>query len=245
MTTALVLTRSQKLALKDAPLTEVTEALLGYVPEADSKNDFPELPKPLEANDDVRQALSKLSGNFNQVILTERRSLGEEELAVIGDEYANLQKVLELLKNRGEQVKEIIRTHQDVAAEERGVAFPKDVVRNGETIVRATPRDDKGHYILAAPKEPEVTEIPGTNGLKFSNQYSTGKAVVDLDYITRAWEAGEIDEKTYLQCTKVVRVPDAQKIRAYALKTGDTSILKKVVSQGRARCSMFLRGLKK
>lgn len=243
--TALVLTRSQKLALKDASLPEVATTLLGSVPEAEAPSDFPELPKPLEANDDVRDALSRLSGNFNQVILTERRTLGEEELAVLGDEYVNLQKVVKLLEARGEQVKEIVRTHQDVSAEEAGTAFPKDVVRNGEIIVKATPRDAKGHYILAAPKAPEETPIPGTNGLKFANQYTTGKTTVDLDWITRAYEAGEIDEKTYLACTKVVRIPDAEKIRAHALKTGDTSILAKVVSKGRAYCSMYLRGVKK
>lgn len=247
LSTALVaVSRTQKLTLKDSSLPEVTEALLGYLPQAPlSVDDFPELPKPLEANDSVREALAKLSGNFNQVVVAERRTMDEEELAVVGDEYANLQQVVKLLETRAEMIKEYVRTHQDVAAEEAGHAFPKDVVRNGETIIKATPRDAKGHYILAAPKEPENTEIPGTNGLKFSNQYSNGRTTVNLNAITEAYENGEIDEKTYLACTRVQRVPDAEKIRAYALKTGDTSILARVVTKGRASCSMFLRGLKK
>jgi hypothetical protein len=245
-TTALVpVSRTQKLALKDASLADVTEALLGYLPTAPAADDFPAVPKPLEANDSVREALARLSSNFNQVVVTERRTMDDEELAVLGDEYENLQVVAELLKTRAEQVKEYVRTHQDVAAEEAGQAFPKDIVRNGETIIKATPRDANGHYILAAPKAPEKTEVPGTNGKNFSSEYRNGRTTVDLSAITRAYERGEIDEKTYLACTRVQRVPDAEKIRAYALKTGDTSILARVVTKGRASCSMFFRGLSK
>lgn len=246
MTTALVpVSRSQKIALKDAPLTEVTEALLGYIPQEPGTGDFPKIPAPLEANADTRKAFSTLGRLFNKVIVTSRRRMNEAELAELGAELADIQRVSKLLTAREEQIKEYARTHQDVVAEENGLAFPADVVRNGLKVVSATPRDTKGHYLLAAPQNPEVTEIPGSNGLKFSNQYSSGRSIEDLAYVTRAYEAGEIDEKTYLACTKVVRVPDAAKIRAHALKTGDTSLLAKVVKKGRASASMYLRGLKK
>jgi hypothetical protein len=246
MTTALVpVSRQQKISLKDASLPEVTEALLGFIPEETGTSDFPKIPAPLEANADTRKAFSTLGRIFNGVIVTTRRRLNAAELADLGAELADIQRVSKLLKEREDQIKEYARTHQDVVAEESGLAFPADVVRNGKTVATATPRTSNGHYLLAAPQNPEVTEIPGTNGLKFSNQYSSGRSIEDLGYVTRAYEAGEIDEKTYLACTKVVRIPDAAKIRAHALKTGDTSLLAKVVKKGRASASMYLRGLKK
>lgn len=247
MSTALVpVSRSQRLALKDRPLSEVTEALLGYIPEEPAVGDsFPALPAPLEATAETRKSFATLGKVFNKVIVTRRRRMSEDELKDLGAEYADIQRVSKLLKEREEQIKEYVRTHQDVVAEENGTAFPKNIVRGGRTVAEATPRDAKGHYLLATKGNPEVTEIPGSNGLKFSAQYTSGRASEDLDYVIRAFEEGEIDEETYKACTKVVRVPDAEKIRAYALKTGDTSLLKKVVKRGRASASMYLRGLKK
>lgn len=246
MTTALVsVSRQQRIALKDATLPQVTEALLGFIPEEEGFGTFPKLPAPLEATAETRKSFATLGKVFNKVILTARKRMTDEELADLGAEYSDIQRVAKLLKEREDQIKEYIRTHQDVVAEESGLAFPADVIRNGQRIVTATPRDTKGHYLLAAPQNPEVTEIPGTNGLKFSAQYTSGRTSEDLNYVVRAYEAGEIDEETYKACTVLVRVPDARKIRAHALKTGDTSLLSKVVKKGRASASMYLRGLTK
>lgn len=247
MTTAALVpvSRSQKLALKEAPLPEVAETLLGSLPTEEAPSDFPALPAPLEATAETRKSFSTLGRVFNKVILTSRRRMTQEELEDLGAEYADIQRVAKLLDTRAEQIKEYVRTHQDVEAEEKGVAFPKDVVRNGNVVAHATPRDTRGHYLLAAKGAPQETAIPGTNGLKFANQYTSGKISQDLDYITRAFEAGELDEETYKACTRVVRVPDAERIRAHALKTGDTSLLSKIVRRGRASASLHLRGLKK
>jgi hypothetical protein len=245
MTTLVSITRSQKLALKDAPLSEVAETLLGGVPVVEAPTDFPELPAPLEATAATRKSFGTLGKIFNKVIMVTRRRMTEAELADLGAEYEDIKNVSALLENRAEQIKEYVRTHQDVEAEEQGLAFPKDVVRNGNILARATERDAKGHYLLAAPKNPSVTEIPGTNGVKFSNQYSSGRTSEDLAYITRAFEAGEIDEAMYKACTRVVRVPDAKKISEYVVKTGDTSLLSKIVKRGRPSTALYLRGLKK
>jgi len=243
--TALVpVTRNQKVALKGAPIDKVAEELLGAIPQDDAPRDFPELPVPLTASKEIKDALRTLSQTFNGVVVTKRRALTEEETSSIGKEYEALQKVIKLIAEREEQVKEIIRTHQDVEAEQKGLAFAKDVVLNGNVVAKATERDKNGHYILASKGSPQETEIPGTT-LKFSNQFTSGRVTKNLGAIDEAYLNGEIDEKTYHACTVVKRVPDADKIRQYVLRTGDTSMLARIVKRGRNGCSMYLRALTK
>lgn len=237
-------TRSQKLVLKDASLDKVTEELLGAIPQEAAPTDFPELPVPLTASKEIRDALRTLSQTFNGVVVTDRRTLTEDEIAAIGKEYAALQMVLKLIAQREDQIKEVVRTHQDVDAEEKGLAHPKDVVLNGNVVAKATERDAKGHYILAAKGSPQDTPIPGST-LKFSNQFTSGRVIKDLGAIDEAYLNGEIDEGTYKACTVVKRVPDADRVKAYVLKTGDTSMLTRIVKRGRNSSSMYLRALKK
>jgi hypothetical protein len=245
MTALALISRSQKLALKDAPLATVAEQLLdGGIPVEEAPSNFPKLPDPLEVTAATRKSFGILGKLFNQVIMTSRRSLAEKELADLGAEYEGLKDVEKLVGERVDQIKEYIRTHQDCVAEEAGLAFPKDVIRNGNVIAHATPRDANGHYLLAAPKDPNDTVIPGLNK-RFSNQFSSGQTKQDLAYITRAFEAGEIDETAYKACTRVVRMPDAHKVSEYVMKTGNVSLLSKIVKRGRPSTSMYLRGLKK
>jgi hypothetical protein len=244
MTALVPVTRNQRIVLKDASIDKVAEELLGAIPQEDAPNDFPELPTPLTASKEIRDALRTLSQTFNGVIVSERRTLTEEEVSKIGKEYEALQAVLSLITDREKQVKEIIRTHQDVDAEEKGLAHPKDVVLNGNVVAKATERDAKGHYILAAPKNPQETEIPGST-MKFSNQFTSGRVIKDLAAIERAFLAGEIEEKVYRACTVVKRVPDAEKVKAYVLRTSDTEMLARIVKRGRNSSSMYLRPLKK
>jgi len=244
MTALVPVTRSQRLVLKDAPIKIVAEELLGAIPQDEAPNEFPELPIPLTASKEIRDALRTLSQTFNGVTVAERRSLTQDEVSALGKEYEALQKVVKLIATREEQVKEYVRTHQDVDAEQTGVAFPKDVILNGNVAAKATERDSKGHYILASKGSPQDTEIPGTT-LKFSNQFSSGTVSEDLVAIERAYLAGEIDEQTYRSCTVVKRVPDAGKVRAYVLRTGDTSMLTRIVKRGRNKSALYLRALKK
>lgn len=244
MTTLVPVTRSQRLVLKDEPIAKVAEELLGAIPQDEAPSDFPALPVPLTASKEIRDALRTLSQTFNGVIVTDRRTLTEDECSAIGKEYEALQKVIRLITDREEQVKEIIRTHQDVDAEEKGLAFPKDVIHNGNLVAKATERDKNGHYILASKGHPQETEVPGST-MKFSNQFTSGRVTNDLGWVERAFAAGEIDEDTYKACTVVKRVPDAGRIRAHALKTGDTKVLANVVKRGRNYSSMNFRPLKK
>lgn len=244
MTTLVPFSRTQKIQLKDAPLKEVAETLLGEIPVEDGSSTFPELPKPLTATSEIRSALKTLSTTFNKTIVTDRRTLSTEEIAAIGVEYEAMQDVLKLLETRAGQIKEIVRTHQDVEAEEKGQAFPETVIRNGNVIIEATERDKHGHYILAAKGTPQDTEIPGTT-LKFSTQFSAGRTSENLAAIETMFLGGEIDETAYKAMTVVKRVPDADKIRQYVLKTGEVSILGRIVKKGRNSTSLYLRALKK
>jgi hypothetical protein len=237
-------TRNQKIVLKDAPLKTVAEDLLGAIPQDEAPSDFPELPVPLTASKEIRDALRTLSQTFNGVTVSERRTLTPDEVGALGKEYEALQKVIKLISTREEQVKEIVRTHQDVDAEEKGLAHAKDVTLNGNTVAKATERDAKGHYILASKGHPQDTEIPGST-LKFSNQFSSGSVAEDLGAIERAYLLGEIDEATYKACTVAKRVPDAGKVRAYVLRTGDTGMLARIVKRGRNKSALYLRPLKK
>lgn len=244
MTTLVPFSRTQKLQLKNASLKEVTETLLGEIPLEDGASDFPELPEPLTATSEIRSALKILSTTFNKTVVTDRRTLSTEEIAAIGVEYKAMQDVLKLLETRAEQIKEIVRTHQDVEAEEKGQAFPRTVIRNNNVVAAATERDKHGHYILAAKGSPQDTGIPGTT-LKFSTQFSSGRTSENLGAIEQMFLAGEIDETAYKAMTVVRRVPDADKIRQYVLKTGEVSILGRIVKKGRNSTALYLRALKK
>jgi hypothetical protein len=244
MTTDIVpVSRTQKLQLKDASLAEVTSALSTIAVE-DAPTDFPPMPEVITASKEVRTALSTLSKTFQSVTPDSRRTLTTEEAAAIGTEYEALQKALKVLVSREEAIKEVVRTHQDVEAEEAGLAFPKDVIHNGNLVAKATERDAKGHYILASKGTPQVTEIPGSTA-KFSNQFASGRTTENLRAIQEMFDNGEIDEAAYKAMTVVKRVPDADKIRAYVLKTGKVSILGRIVRRGRNSSALYLRGLKK
>ncbi len=245
MSNALVpVSRANKIALKSAPIEEVAEQLLGAIPLEEAPTDFPDLPAAITASKEIKDALVTLRRFFNTTTVSDRRTLTEDEKESLGQEYAAIQMTLKLVEKREAQIKEIIRNHQDVEAEEQGKAFPKDVVRNGNIVAKATERDKNGHYILAAPKEPQVTEIPGMT-VSFQNQFVTGKIGKDFGAIDRAYAAGEIDDETYRAVTVTKRVPDPDRIRAYVLKTGDAAMLSMIIKRGLNSSSLYLRPLKK
>ena len=244
MTTAelVPITRTQKIALREKPLKEVAETLT-VIPIAEAPEGFPEVPAPIEAGKEVRDALKTLTQLFGKVAVETRRTLTEEELAQVGPELEAIQKVKKLLGMREEAIKEYVRNHQDVAAEEAGLAFPKDVFRNGNLVAHATPRDANGHYLLSEKGKPVDTPIPGTL-LRFSNQFTSGKTTEDLNRLTEAYENGEISEEVWKQLTEVRRVPTAEKIKSYVLKTGETWPLTRILKKGRDSSAMYLRALK-
>lgn len=243
MTTLVPLSRAQKLALKDKTAVDIAEAL-GAELVIPAPNTFPEIPAPLEATAETRKSFGTLGKIFNKVIVTSRRRLSDDEISTLGQERIDIDNVLALLEERKGQINEYLRNHQDVEAEESGQAFPTDVVRNGNVIAHATERDAKGHYLLAAPKCPVETPIPGTNK-KFSNQYSKGRTTEHYSALTEAYENGELDEATYKAVTKLVRVVDPERLAKHVLKTGATHLLSLVIRKGRPSTSMYIRGISK
>lgn len=245
--TALVRTfgRSMKLSLQAKPLAEFAEEILGdQMAAVPAGTEFPKPPKEIELTPEVRKALKALPALFGQVQPQHRRKLDENEIQAIGEEYANIQTLLKLIGQREADIKEYVRTHQDVEAEEQGRAFAKEVRRNGNVVAEATPRDAKGHYLLAKPKDPQKTEVPG-GPLAFVNQYTSGKLTTDLEQLTRDYEAGELSREDYLAVTVAKRVVDPERLKKHVLKTGMVELMARVSKRGRASSAMNFRGLTK
>jgi hypothetical protein len=238
-------TSSQKLVLSAKSLTGLAEEVLGdelAAPKAPQT--FPALPKQLEVTPSLRSALDRLPALFARIQPTSRRALDTGEVKEIGEELIAIREILTVLGQREDDIKEYFRNHQDVQAEHDGRAIREDVTIRGLVVQSATPRDPKGHYLLATAGEPEETEIPGTTA-RISNQFTSGKLSTDLEAITRAYEAGEIDRPTYLKVTVAKRVVDGEKLKAHALKTGDLSLLSRTVRRGASSAAMYVRGISK
>lgn len=237
--------KSVKLALAQKPIEEFATEVAGDQIRTEAAGEkFPAMPKELVVTPEMAKALRAMPKLFGGVQPQQRRTLDQSELAAIGEEFKAIQELLKAIGKRDKDIREIVRTHQDMTAEAEGRAFPKDIRRNGNLIAEATPRDANGHYILAKPGEPEKTLIPGLEEA-FQNQYTSGRTTTDLEAITRAYEAGEIDREVYLAVTVAKRVVDPGKLKAYVLKTGLTNLMAMVTRRGRASSSMNFRGLSK
>lgn len=213
---------------------------------------FPPLPKPLQITKEVRKALKRLPEVFGKVQPETRRTLTDQENHDAYEEREALKAIEKLLKERVEALNEIIRTHMDVDAEERGVAVPKAVVddETGEVIVPATDRDAKGHYILCAKQDPERSEIPGEN-LEWSREFGAGETSFSADAVALAqMEAeGEISRETYLAMTRNVRVFDEDRATAalHDPKHRDSvlDVIRKFTSVGKPHTKLWVRSPKK
>jgi hypothetical protein len=106
---------------------------------------FPELPRHVELTTEVQRALGQVAKIFNGVEIKDRRSLTEDELILLTIEQSVIALVGATMAARLDVIKETVRVHMDVAAEEAGIAVPKaQISPAGEVIVAATPRDQKG-----------------------------------------------------------------------------------------------------
>lgn len=229
------------LVLKD--FGDFVQEALGTALEAQKAPEgFPELPARLEVTPSLKAALEALPALFARIQPERRRPLDSAEVADLGAELVAIKEILTVLGQREEDIKEYVRNHQDTVAEQEGRAFAKDVTVAGNVVQEATPRDAKGHYLLATPGNPEVTTVPGTT-VKLANQYSSGKLKTDLEALTRQYEAGEIDRKTYLAVTEARRVVNAEKLRDHVLKTGRVDLIAAVSSRGLPSSAMYVRGI--
>lgn len=191
---------------------------------------FPDVPKAVELTAAQKTALVDLSKVFNKVTPTTRRALTGKELFDVYAERRTIREILEPLQGRDDQIKEYVRTHMDVVAEQAGVADPKE-----------TPRDAAGHYVIAEKENPEKVTIPET-GKAFSREFRAGKITISGGDLLDLYEAGEITRETYLSFTREQRVFDEKKATEAILKDpSKLEVLRKITHRDGAGTALFER----
>lgn len=239
----------------DATLKDVVEKMAEDLPTIvySSVEEFPPPAPVLEITPEQAEALIALPAVFGQVQPGVRRSLSEDEIRALYDEREVLRKIMACVATRDEAIKETMRHHMDVDAEERGVAVPKAVVdeKTGQVIVEATDRTKEGHYILCGPQAPERTPIPKTN-LEWSREYRKGTVSTRTspDEMLDLLNDGVIDRDAYLAMTREVRVFDETKALSAAVHSPDLRdqiirAIKAMTSVGKPSVSLFIRKPKK
>lgn len=200
-----VLAGALQLVTAGAPLSEVASALMTEPPAPPAPQEvpgFPALPPADALSPEARIALKLLPGVFGNVSMQDRRQLTEDELADLGREDAAVRLLLDALKTRKEHIAAMIRHHADVTAEKSGEADPA-----------TTPRDEKGHYLLAARKgEPHRVHIPGTPR-DWSLEMHEGEVSYDAVALGRLRDEGSVPWRAYEGMTS--RVVDPVKAAEY------------------------------
>jgi hypothetical protein len=236
--------------LKDKPETKLDDlaelvAVVEAVAVSAEAAPWPALPKHIELTEECRRAMDALPGVFGKVELGDkRRSLTAAELKLLTSEVTVIGLISKVLGPRLDAIKETIRVHMDVDAEERGVAVARQLADAGGTvIVAATPRDQSGHYLLAGPGKPH--EIP-VGSVVWQQQYSAGAAKPNDAELKAALDAGDIDRKTWLAITREVRKFDAVKFSAFLRKNprDGLRVLRRITRKGRPQASLYLREVK-
>lgn len=183
---------------------------------------FPDLPKPVELTDGARTALALLPSIFGKVTMAERRMLSDDELTAAAQEDVVLTEVMDAAKKQREYVREIIRHHMDVTAQEGGEAWPRRRRPGGSRVIEATPRDQNGHYLMATKGKPFIQAIRGfVKG--FEQRFVSGKTKQSIELLQKLQLEGKITRKEYLACTSEVRVLDEDKIKKFLASEGNTA----------------------
>lgn len=225
------LIKQGQIALRDgASLAAIAAAMLVEMPEVEALPPaVPTVPEPVELTPEVKEALEQMAEVFAAVQPTERRRLSDTEVAALYIERDVVKKVGEVLAGREENIKEYVRNHFDIVAEETG------------RVDANTPRDNKGHYVVAEKGKPERLPIAGTNQA-FSREFRTGKASVDGSRLLDMYEAGEISREDYLAFTREVRAFDEEKaLKAINDDPKRLEILARLAVPGSPTTSLFVR----
>jgi hypothetical protein len=204
-------------------LKDIAAALDVHVAPAPVFTNVATWPKPVTMTEEAKQAIDALPVVFNRVMPTEPKILDDKEMVDLFEEREILRDALAPLSARDEVIKEIVRHHMDLVAEQSNIAIPKDIVRNGQVIATATTRDSKGHYILASKGNPEQAEIPGTNQA-WSREYKQGGVSFNFAAgdLLAMYEEGEITREQYLAMTRETRVFDEAKTMEAVRKDPET-----------------------
>lgn len=220
---------AEALGVHSAPLVRKTEA---------------DWPKQIEMTPEAQAAIDALPSVFNQVAPEGPKILTDDELVALYGEREVLRAAMAPLSERDEVIKEIVRHHMDLVAEQANVAVPKDIVRDGQVIAPATPRDSNGHYVIASKGNPERVRIPQTNQA-WSREYREGRvnftdAATDL---LDLYEAGEITREEYLAFTRETRVFDETKAMDALRKDPEryVPILARIARRSTDGTSLFVR----
>lgn len=225
------LIKQGQIALREgASLTAIAAAMLVEMPEVEALPPaVPTVPAPVVLTPEVKDALAQMTEVFAAVQPTERRRLTDTEVAALYIERDVVKQVAEVLDGREENIKEYVRNHLDIVAEESGM------------IDENTPRDGKGHYVVASKGNPERLNIPGSNQA-FSREFRSGKAAVDGSRLLDMYEAGEISREDYLAFTREMRVFDEDKaLKAINDDPKRLEILARLAVPASPTTSLFVR----
>lgn len=223
-----------KVAVRENKTIKEVSQILATDIETPQVTDFPAVPEALSITPEFVEALKRLPEVFGAVMPAERRALNDAEVELLFAERETLRAVLDLLNSRDADIKSTVRHHIDVEAEQNGLATPD-----------TTPRDNAGHYLLAAPQQPVRVDIPNTNQA-WSSEYREGAVSIDEALLKEMADNGEIDREDYLAFTREVRVFDETKaLKALADKPERLQILKAITKRSRATTALFVRKSKK
>jgi len=228
------LIKQGQIALREgASLAAVAAAMLVEMPEVEALAPaVPTAPAPVVLTPEVKEALEQMAEVFAAVQPTERRTLTDTEVAALFLEREVVKQVSEVLAGREENIKEYVRNHMDVVAEETG------------RVDANTPRDTKGHYVVAAKGEPERLNVAGTNQA-FSREFRAGSASVDGSRLLDMYEAGEISREDYLAFTREMRVFDEDKaLKAINDDPQRLAILARLAVPAQPSTALFVRKAK-
>ena len=223
---------------------EVAASLTAPPPAPPERQPFPPLPGATVLTDEQEKAITALPQVFGFLHLTERRSLSGEELKNLAKEARMLAQAAKAITDRAEEIKEIVRHHSDVAAEEAGVAIPgPKMADDGVTvIVPATARDQKGHYLLARPQQPHRIEAPGFSD-SWEQRYVSGgvsfaAATQDLK---RLHDEEKITRPEFLGFTRAERVFDEDLARSYIRRNPvrGLQVLRAITRQAAPSASLY------
>lgn len=229
------LIKQGQVALREgASLAAVAAAMLAEMPEVESLLPaVPTAPAPVILTPEVKESLEQMAEVFAAVQPTERRLLTDTEVAALYIERDVVKQVGEVLAGREENIKEYVRNHLDIVAEETG------------RVDANTPRDGKGHYVVTSPSDKyEVLPVAGTNQV-FRREFKNGKASVDGSRLLDMYEAGDISREDYLAFTREMRVFDEDKaLKAINDDPKRLEILARLAVPAKPSTALFVRKAK-
>lgn len=181
---------------------------------------FPDLPEQVELTPVARAALNRLAKVFGGLSIRTRRALTGQELRALTDEAMTIADLEKVLAARLAEVKEIIRVHLDVEAEEAGVAVSK--ARRG---VMATLRDRHGHYLLGREKVPKEIPVPGyKRGWKQSFVSGGAKTAPTPAELLKLYGDELVTRAEYLAVSREVRAFDPDRAMAFVRRNPERGL---------------------